>query len=177
MEENKYAAVASEKEDYKLLQIIEERANYEAEAILAIINEIEKRNLHVPDLEQIKQEALQEHTLQQQHINTEPEKPAPTSFSDKLKNFWTLFVPRPYYFVTPILINLNILIFVVLTLAGMHVLSPEGQDLIEVGANFGPYTLTGEWWRLFTSMFLHIGIIHLLVNMYALANIGGVLEP
>ncbi|MDX5421398.1 MAG: rhomboid family intramembrane serine protease, partial [Hymenobacteraceae bacterium] len=46
-----------------------------------------------------------------------------------------------------------------------------------VGANFGPYTLTGEWWRLFTSMFLHIGIIHLLVNMYALANIGGVLEP
>ncbi|MBD1397457.1 rhomboid family intramembrane serine protease [Pontibacter sp. JH31] len=94
-----------------------------------------------------------------------------------MKNFWTLFVPRPHYFVTPILINLNILVFVVLALSGMHVLSPDGQDLIAVGANFGPYTLTGEWWRLLNSMFLHIGIIHLLVNMYALANIGGVLEP
>ncbi|MHC2990364.1 peptidase S54 [Pontibacter sp. HJ8] len=87
-----------------------------------------------------------------------------------------LFVPRQQYVVTPVLINLNILIFIVVTLSGVHVLSPAWQDMIAVGANFGPYTLTGEWWRLFSSMFLHIGVLHLLVNMYALVSIGGVLE-
>ncbi|PKV67196.1 rhomboid family protein [Pontibacter ramchanderi] len=170
--ENNYAAVASEKEDYQLLKILGEHAAYEPEAILAVIAEIEKRNITAPNLEQVKQEALQAHELREQQQN-----PAPTSFSDKLKDIRALFVPQQHYFVTPILINTNLVIFVLLALAGVHVLSPEGEDLIQVGANFGPYTLTGEQWRLFTSMFLHIGIIHLLVNMYALASIGGALEP
>lgn len=174
--ENRYAAVASEKEDEKLLQILEERATYEPEAILAVIDEVERRNLAVPDLEQIKQEVLRAYTLQQHPSDTATTVPAATSFPEKLRNFGMLFVPQQQYVVTPVLINLNILIFIVLALSGVHVLSPEGQDLIAVGANFGPYTLTGEWWRLFSSMFLHIGVLHLLVNMYALASIGGVLE-
>lgn len=173
--ENKYAAVASEKEDEKLLQLLEERADYEAEAILAVIDEITKRNLPVPDLEQIREEALQQYNLQQS--SSAPETPVPTSFSEKIKDFGAFFVPTRHYFVTPILININILIFAVMALAGVHVLTPEGQDMIAAGANFGPYTLTGEWWRLLSSMFLHIGVIHLLLNMYALASIGGALEP
>jgi rhomboid protease GluP len=175
--ENNYTAVASGKTDEELRQILNEYTEYEPEAILAVIAESEKRNLSVLQLEQIKLQTLQAFELREKRINPEPSLPAPTSFTDKLKTFWTLFLPQRHYFVTPILININIVIFVVLVLAGMHVLSPEGQDLVAVGANFGPYTLTGEWWRLFTSMFLHIGIIHLLVNMYALASIGGALEP
>ncbi|MCR6640595.1 MAG: rhomboid family intramembrane serine protease [Sporocytophaga sp.] len=38
-------------------------------------------------------------------------------------------------------------------------------------------TLEGEWWRLITCCFLHIGIFHLLMNMYALLYIGVLLEP
>ncbi|MDO6390712.1 rhomboid family intramembrane serine protease [Pontibacter sp. BT731] len=173
--ENSYAAVASEKEDDQLLEILGEHAAYEPEAILALIAEIEKRNLQAPDLEQIKQETLQ--ALQQRELQLNPEPAGPTSFADKFKDFWTLFVPQRHYFVTPILVNINIVIFVLLVLTGMHVLSPEGEDLLNAGSNYGPYTLTGEPWRLFTAMFLHIGIIHLLVNMYALASIGGALEP
>lgn len=173
--ENSYAAVASEKEDHQLLKILGEHAAYEPEAVLAVIAEIEKRNLQAPDLEQIKQETLQALARQEQQFNPEPT--GPTSFTDKLKDIWTLFVPQQHYFVTPILVNINLVIFVLLALTGMHVLSPESEDLVNAGANFGPYTLTGEPWRLFTSMFLHIGIIHLLVNMYALASIGGALEP
>ncbi|EJF09067.1 hypothetical protein [Pontibacter sp. BAB1700] len=149
--ENSYAAVASEKGDSQLLEILGERAAYEPEAILAVIAEIERRNIAAPDLEQIKQETLQALELREKQVNPNPT--APTSFTDKLKDFWTLFVPQRHYFVTPILINTNILIFVLLALAGMHVLSPEGEDLVNAGANFGPYTLTGEPWRLFTSTF------------------------
>lgn len=38
-------------------------------------------------------------------------------------------------------------------------------------------TLAGEWWRLLTCCFEHIGLMHLLLNMYALAMVGVYLEP
>lgn len=44
------------------------------------------------------------------------------------------------------------------------------------GADFGPLTLTGDWWRTITCNFIHIGVIHVLMNMYALLYIGIFLE-
>ena len=64
-----------------------------------------------------------------------------------------------------------------MTLSGAHIINSDTQILLNWGANFKPLTLDGEYWRLFTSFFLHIGIIHLLFNMYALFYIGSILEP
>jgi len=62
-------------------------------------------------------------------------------------------------------------------ISGVHFFMPENQSLLDWGANFKPLTLAGQWWRLFTAIFLHIGIFHLLFNMYALFYIGLLLEP
>ena len=51
-----------------------------------------------------------------------------------------------------------------------------GGTLIAWGANFGPRTANREWWRLFTSVFLHTGLLHLLVNIIGLVQIGVILE-
>src|SRR6185312_2591090 len=59
----------------------------------------------------------------------------------------------------------------------VNFLSPDTESLVRWGANFRPATLQGEWWRLLTNCFLHIGILHLLMNMYALLYIGLILEP
>lgn len=48
---------------------------------------------------------------------------------------------------------------------------------LRLGAQFNPLTLDGEWYRIFTHMFLHGGIIHLAVNMYALFYAGSRIEP
>lgn len=87
------------------------------------------------------------------------------------------FRPVPGYFVTPILINLNLVIFIGMILSGVHWMTPANESLIAWGANFRPVTLEGGWWRLITNCFLHIGVFHLLMNMYALLYIGLLLEP
>ena len=52
----------------------------------------------------------------------------------------------------------------------------NGYDLLDWGANFNPYTFKDEWWRLLSSMFLHIGFIHLFANMFSLYNLGTNIE-
>lgn len=51
------------------------------------------------------------------------------------------------------------------------------QGLLFRGAEFGPLSLDKEWYRLFTHMFLHGNVMHILFNMYALFSVGAEIEP
>jgi rhomboid protease GluP len=86
-------------------------------------------------------------------------------------------VPSKAYLVTPVLIYLNTLVFIVMLAFGISVLTPETKDLLAWGGNFRPLVKQGDWWRLLTYMFVHAGVLHLLMNMYALLYIGMFLEP
>lgn len=101
----------------------------------------------------------------------------PLSQKEKVSEFFSLFKPTEGYFITPILLCLNIVIFIIMTITGVNIMLPDNESLLLWGANFRPVTLDGEWWRLISSCFLHIGIFHLLMNMYALLYIGLLLEP
>ena len=96
---------------------------------------------------------------------------------DELKEFLDFLKPKEGYFITPILIYLNIAVYLIMVFAGLGFISFKGQDLLNWGANFRPLTTNGEWWRLLTSTFLHGGLIHLLANMYGLLFVGIFLEP
>ncbi len=81
---------------------------------------------------------------------------------------------------TYVLIAINLLVFGVLAIKQQSLMMNSNADVLEilhVGANLNPLTLGGEPWRMITSMFLHYGILHLLVNMYALYVLGTSLEP
>lgn len=91
-------------------------------------------------------------------------------------SFLSPFIPTKGYFITPILINSNILIFIVMCVSGVSFFTPEIQDIIDWGGNYGPSTTDGGWWRLLSACFLHYGILHLVMNCYALAYVGLLLE-
>ncbi len=99
------------------------------------------------------------------------------TFTDKIKDFFSFFNPSQGYFITPIIMYINIIIFIIMVITGVDMMEPDNESLLNWGANFRPLTLDGEWWRLITNCFLHIGIFHLLMNMYALMYIGILLEP
>ena len=73
--------------------------------------------------------------------------------------------------VTILWIVANALVFGGMALFQQNLWFNRDQDfyfMLTTGANFNPYTVGGEYWRLFTSMLMQWGIIHLAVNMYAL---------
>jgi rhomboid protease GluP len=82
----------------------------------------------------------------------------------------------PRAFVTPVLVGLNVLVFVAMVASGLSFMDPSIEGLLKWGANYGPDVTQGQWWRLLTAMFIHIGIIHIAMNMYILWGIGKLTE-
>lgn len=52
----------------------------------------------------------------------------------------------------------------------------DPNTLIRFGAKVNPLIDEGEWWRLITPMFLHIGWFHFAINMFALWSLGPLVE-
>ncbi|WP_342773904.1 rhomboid family intramembrane serine protease [Mesobacillus subterraneus] len=78
---------------------------------------------------------------------------------------------KPFF--TYIFIAIQVLVFLVLEAAGG---STETSTLIKFGAKFNPLILEGEWWRFFTPIFIHIGLLHLFMNTLALFYLGTMVE-
>jgi membrane associated rhomboid family serine protease/antitoxin component YwqK of YwqJK toxin-antitoxin module len=77
------------------------------------------------------------------------------------------------------ILAINILVFVALAVQLQSLSMDTGSDALAIlhwGSNVNPLTLGGQPWRIFSSMFLHFGIWHLVVNMYALHSMGTGLE-
>ena len=72
------------------------------------------------------------------------------------------------------LILINVIVFILMYLLGNG--SEDTKTLINFGANYVVLTKAGEYYRIITSAFLHIGIFHLLINMYSLYIVGTQVE-
>ena len=80
--------------------------------------------------------------------------------------------------ITSILVVINVAWFIISRILDMRGLSDFSQSkfLIDWGADVAQLTFSGEYWRLFTNIFMHVGLAHLAMNMLALWSIGVILE-
>lgn len=79
---------------------------------------------------------------------------------------------KPY--ITMAVIAVNIIVFAVMSIFGNTL---DAQYMAEHGAMYPPYVAeNGQYWRLFTSMFMHFGLMHILNNMVMLGAVGHIVE-
>jgi rhomboid protease GluP len=90
--------------------------------------------------------------------------------------------PRPravvskYPPVTTALVGINAAVFVMMLFSGVPLENPTIAQLLKWGADWGPLSLREQPWRILTSNYLHIGIIHIGLNMWCLWNLGSLAE-
>jgi rhomboid protease GluP len=75
---------------------------------------------------------------------------------------------------TLMIIAANTIVFLAMCAVsgGQAFLNPSSKLLYDWGADYGPATLAGEYWRIITSTFLHGGAMHIGMNMYVLSDVG-----
>ncbi len=100
--------------------------------------------------------------------------PAPTSVVDQFEA--TLRQMTPRVMVTYLLLAANLAVFGIMIASGVHWMSPTIASLLTWGADYGPKTLAGEWWRMITCTFVHIGLFHIAMNMIVLVDAGRLVE-
>lgn len=74
--------------------------------------------------------------------------------------------------VTTVLLGLNVAVFLAMSLAGVSPLEPSPLQVLKWGANWGPLSLGTQPWRMLASNYIHFGIVHILLNMWCLWNLG-----
>ncbi len=85
-------------------------------------------------------------------------------------------LPSRRFWATPLLLALNAAVWAAMTASGVSATDPTGHDLVRWGSNVSSRTLPGEPWRLLTSVFVHGGAAHMLLNALSLWLLGVLLE-
>lgn len=95
---------------------------------------------------------------------------------DDLKDVLSLLNPMGENKATAILLLLNIIVFLIMIFDGLNIVSPTPKELLEIGGNRRFEVMNGEYWRLFSSMFIHGGLLHLFMNLIGLGLGSSLLE-
>jgi membrane associated rhomboid family serine protease len=91
-----------------------------------------------------------------------------------ISDYLARITPRAW--VTPTIAALIVVAFVFELARGVSAMKPTTAQLLAVGGSFGPAVAKGEWWRTLSAMFLHAGLLHIGLNLWAFLSVGRFVE-
>ncbi|MGO8719755.1 MAG: rhomboid family intramembrane serine protease [Acidobacteriaceae bacterium] len=98
--------------------------------------------------------------------------PPPSQTRSRILTGWA-YAPATY-----ILIGISCAVYLSMVLSGVSWWDPTAEQILHWGANRGVNEIfLGQWWRLITATFVHVGIVHIGTNMWCLWNLGLLGEP
>ncbi|WP_310396424.1 rhomboid family intramembrane serine protease [Hymenobacter sp.] len=155
------AQLFAQKPEAELLYLAQNAARYPPAVGAAAVAELKRRGL-LPD-------------------TSRPPAPAPPAAQETWAELAGqllrgLFIPSRRFLATPLLLDLNLLVFGLMVASGVSASDPTGRELTSWGSNFSGLTLHGQPWRLLTCLFIHAGLSHLLLNMFSLWLLGLLVE-
>src|SRR5271168_3184978 len=112
------------------------------------------------------------------HTDATPDHPIPdyereVSRPNSRERGWNFLATPGTY----ILLGINIAVFCYMIFRGVSPSSPTPGQLLYFGATNTEFILHGQWYRLLTATFVHVGLLHIATNMWCLWNLGMLGEP
>ncbi len=164
-------ALSSDELPAALVPLLTEYARLHEEAWQALARALQSRDANQVRLH----EKLLADAQRVVHDATSPDEQAgPRHELQQFRNL--LFSLTPHIWVIPAIVTANFLVWVAMVVAGAGLFNPPMEMMLQWGANFGPLTLGGQWWRTTTCTFLHFGLLHIGFNMYVLWQLGRLVE-
>jgi rhomboid protease GluP len=99
-----------------------------------------------------------------------------TKNEDLVKTFHYL-IPKNTHVVSAIFMNISVFVFILMLLTGSSIFLTNTTELLRWGANLRVETSHNQWWRLLTNIFVHGGIMHLLLSISGLLITAIFIEP
>jgi rhomboid protease GluP len=155
------AQLFAQKPEAELLYLAQNAARYPPAVGTAAVAELKRRGL------------LPEATPQASPAAPAPAETWPELIGELVRG---LFIPSRRFLATPLLLDLNLLVFGLMVLSGVSAAEPTGHQLMLWGSNVSGLTLPGQPWRLLSCLFVHAGLSHLLLNMFSLWLLGLLIE-
>jgi rhomboid protease GluP len=105
---------------------------------------------------------------------------APRPARDSIGSILGGFVPHAR-FCTAIILLMNVGLYLACSLVSIKAgrgsaVTIDVQTLFDFGAKYGPAIASGQWWRLVTAGFLHGGLLHIVMNLWVLLDLGAAVE-
>jgi rhomboid protease GluP len=92
------------------------------------------------------------------------------------ESFIRLIAPVKRPWVTYALVAINVAVGAAMIASGASPTLPSLEDTVAWGASAGVLVFGGQWWRLYSANYVHVGLIHLFFNMYVLFRAGPTVE-